>query len=135
MIYSRGCWHHGDRGVMPAFLTTTNNKEIRTMPKIGISISVDVTKIDKSRIYVGEKGKYLKLTAWVDTTEEDQYGNHGMITQETSKEEREDGLKLPILGNAKVFYNLERTADTPAPTPPPFPSEQQEDDVIDDLPF
>jgi len=105
------------------------------MPKIGISLQIDCTKIDKSRIFEGKKGKYLKLTAWVDTTEEDQYGNHGMITQETSKEERDGGLKLPILGNAKIFFNLERTADTPA-TPPPFPSEQQqEEEFEDDLPF
>lgn len=72
--------------------------------KIGLSIKIDVTKIDKSRIFEGKKGKYLDLTTFIDTENEDQYGNHGFISQATSKQERQSGVKTPILGNVKVFH-------------------------------
>jgi len=32
------------------------------MSKIGINISIDVTKIDKSRLFKGKKGTYMDLT-------------------------------------------------------------------------
>ncbi len=72
--------------------------------KIGFNLSIDVTKLDKSRFYKGKKGTYAKLTCFVDTEEASQYGDHGTITQELSKEDRDNGVKLPILGNAKVFW-------------------------------
>ena len=72
--------------------------------KIGISIKLDVTKIDKSRIFEGKKGKYLDLTTFIDTEALDEYGNNGFISQSVSKDERAQGVKTPILGNAKVFY-------------------------------
>ena len=76
--------------------------------KIGISIKLDVTKIDKSRLFKGEKGTYLDLTTFVELDEQDQYGNNGFISQSMTKEERE--AKAPnteILGNVKVFYKGE----------------------------
>lgn len=72
--------------------------------KIGFNLSIDVTKLDKSRFYKGKKGTYAKLTCFVDTEETSQYGDHGTITQELSKEDRDNGVKLPIIGNAKVFW-------------------------------
>lgn len=72
--------------------------------KIGLSIKIDVTKIDKARLYKGAKGTYLNLSTFVNTGEEDKYGNNGFISQETTKEERDNGVKTPILGNVKVFY-------------------------------
>ena len=99
--------------------------------KIGIEIRIDVTKIDKSRIYVGEKGKYLNLTTFVDTENKDQYGNHGFISQSTSKEERDAGVKPQILGNSKVFFKKDsEQQQAPEVPPPPF-----EEDPIDDVPF
>jgi len=70
--------------------------------KIGIELRIDVTKIDKARIYEGQKGKYLTMTAFVDLDQQDQYGNNGMITHK--KEEGEQG-QTPILGNTKVFWS------------------------------
>jgi len=75
------------------------------MSKLGISIKIDVTKIDKSRIFEGKKGKYLDLTTFIDTDNVDQYENNGFISQETTKDERDKGIQTPILGNCKVFYN------------------------------
>lgn len=72
--------------------------------KLGISINIDVTKIDKSRIFEGKKGKYIDLTTFIDTEDEDQYGNNGFISQSVTKEERQNKVETPILGNCKVFY-------------------------------
>jgi len=74
------------------------------MPKYGISIKIDVTKIDKSRLFKGEKGTYLDLTTFIDLENPTEYGDHGFISQSTSKEEREQKVQLPILGNVKVFF-------------------------------
>ena len=72
--------------------------------KIGFNMTIDVTKLDKSRFFKGKKGTYAKLTCFVDTEETSQFGDNGTITQELSKEDRDNGVKLPILGNAKIFW-------------------------------
>ena len=72
--------------------------------KVGLSIKLDVTKIDKERLFKGAKGTYIDLTTFIDTAEQDQYENNGFVSQATSSEEREQGLKTPILGNVKVFF-------------------------------
>lgn len=73
--------------------------------KLGLSIKIDVTKIDKTRLFQGQKGIYLDLTTFIDLENLDQYDNNGFISQETSKEERQNNVQTPILGNVKVFYN------------------------------
>lgn len=74
--------------------------------KLGISLKIDVTKIEKERLFQGKNGaKYLDLTTFVDLNNPGQYGDHGFISQNVSKQERDNGVKGPILGNAKVFYN------------------------------
>tara|TARA_R110002126_G_scaffold6532_2_gene33666 strand:- start:1127 stop:1447 length:321 start_codon:yes stop_codon:yes gene_type:complete len=82
--------------------------------KLGISIKIDVTKIDKSRLFSGAKGTYLDLTTFIDTDNAGQYGDHGFISQSVSKEERDAKVQAPILGNCKVFYN-DNAASGPAP--------------------
>ena len=72
--------------------------------KIGFNLSIDVSKLDKSRFFKGKKGTYAKLTCFIDTEETSQFGDNGTITQELSKEDRDNGIKLPILGNAKIFW-------------------------------
>ena len=72
--------------------------------KVGINVQIDVTKIDKSRLYKGAKGTYLNLTTFVDVDNKDQYDNNGFIGQSLTKEERESGQKMNILGNVDVFY-------------------------------
>ena len=66
------------------------------MSKVGISLKIDVTKIEKERLYEGKKGKYLDATTFVDLDELDQYDNSGMITQDVSKEDKDAGVKGPI---------------------------------------
>lgn len=72
--------------------------------KIGINIKLDVTKIDKDKLFVGAKGKYLDAVAFIDIDNKGQYGDNGMITQQVTKEEKEQGVKGVILGNGTVFW-------------------------------
>ncbi len=83
------------------------------MAKVGISISIDVLKIEKARLIQGAKGKYLDLTAFVDLDEQGQYGDNGMVVQSVSKDERQQGVKGPILGNVKVFYREDGQQQAP----------------------
>lgn len=66
-----------------------------------ITVKIDVTKIDKSKIFVGKNG-----AKWVDLvlipTKESKYGEDYLVKQSASKEEREAKAQLPILGNAKI---------------------------------
>jgi hypothetical protein len=72
--------------------------------KIGVRFKIDVTKIDKTLLFKGQKGIYLDCTAFLDLDNEDQYGNNGTISQEIPKERRDAGEKGNILGNGKIFY-------------------------------
>jgi len=101
--------------------------------KIGISVKIDVSKIDKSRLYKGAKGTYLDLTTFVDTVEHDQYENNGFISQSQTKEERDAGQKTPFLGNLKVFYT---DGDSAPSNPGKVKQVMQEADLLeDDIPF
>ena len=76
--------------------------------KIGLSVKIDVSKIDKARLFKGEKGTYLDLQTFIELDEQDQYGNNGFIAQSQTKDERQAGAsKPPILGNCKVFWKGE----------------------------
>jgi len=77
-----------------------------------LRLKIDVTKIDKARLFKGEKGTYLDCTLLYNEAT-DQYGNNGMITQDVSKEDRDAGNKGAILGNAKEF---KRQGSAPAQT-------------------
>ena len=101
--------------------------------KVGISVKIDVSKIDKSRLYKGAKGTYLDLTTFVDTVEQDQYENNGFISQSLTKEERDAGQKTPILGNVKVFYTDGESA--PSNTGKVKQVMQEADLLEDDIPF
>jgi len=107
--------------------------------KIGVSLKINVSKIDKARLFKGDKGSYLDATAFIDLEEFDQYGNSGMITQDVTKEEKEQGVKGAILGNSKIFWSDRGTAsqtgiinEPPKKTPV---SNQADDDFENDLPF
>ena len=90
--------------------------------QIGVSLKIDVTKIDKARLFKGQKGTYLDATVFIDVDNPDQYGNNGMITQSVSKEEREAGTKGAILGNSKVFLKKGGDSQSSATNESPTPS-------------
>jgi hypothetical protein len=92
------------------------------------SISINVTKIDKTAIIAGKNGKYLSLTLFENKDGPDKYGNDGFVTQDLGKERREAGERGEILGNWK---HVGRKAAAPAPPrqePQPTPDD-------DDVPF
>lgn len=110
--------------------------------KIGVRLKIDVTKIDKARLFKGNKGTYLDATVFIDPDNANEYGDHGMIVQELDKDSRDRGDKGAILGNAKVFWRdgngqpaqqQSRPAQQPAqnqrPASPSF------DDFDSDIPF
>lgn len=110
--------------------------------KLGIELRIDVTKIDKSRLYKGEKGIYLTMTAFVDTDNQDEYGNNGMITHKKNESEE----RAPILGNSKVFWRDSQQQQQqqqgyaqPSPMannrPPQHQAPPMDDDFSDDIPF
>lgn len=88
-----------------------------------IAIKIDVSKIDKARLFQGQKGSYLDATVFLND-EQGQYGDNGMITQSVSKEEREAGVKGNILGNVKILGEFgDNAPSAPAPV------------AQDDIPF
>ena len=72
--------------------------------KIAVNFKVNLSQIDQARCFKGKKGKYTDLTCFIDIDEVGQYGDNGTISQQTSKEERDQGIKLPIIGNTTVFW-------------------------------
>ena len=83
-----------------------------------IVLKIDVTKIEKDRLYVGKKGTYLNCV--LVETPDSEYSDY-MIVQETTKEEREAGKKGTIIGNGKIFTKPKE--------------EPKEEDPFEDLPF
>jgi len=69
-----------------------------------ISIKIDLSKIDESRVFESAKtgARYLDITG-VLTDTPDKYNQNGFVKQSTSKEERDAGLNLPIIGNFKLL--------------------------------
>jgi len=87
-----------------------------------ISIKLDVTKIDKSKLFVGDKGTYLDATILMKN-EPDQYGNIGMVVQNVNREDRDAGVKGAILGNVKYIANQVQQL------------KKEDTKSLDDLPF
>ena len=97
-----------------------------------ITFSIDLTKIDKTRIkdVVRKDGTTAKFLNLVMMTNEqaDQYGNDGFIAESVSKEEKEQGKKGAILGNCKILGKPQAQASAP-------PQNTASANVVDDLPF
>lgn len=104
------------------------------MSTIGVKLKINCSAIDKARLFPGKKGKYMDATVFIDLDEQDQYGHNGMITQDVSKEEREQKIRGPILGNCEVFYR-DNPQSLQAKQEPEGPPEFGGFDDMEDLPF
>jgi hypothetical protein len=62
-----------------------------------IAITLDLSRIDRKRIFVGKTGK--KYLSFVLVDGPDRYGNDGSVLHSVSKEERLAGVKGEICGN------------------------------------
>ena len=92
-----------------------------------ISLNIDVTKIDKSKIKEftrkdGSAGKSYSMVVFVND-ETDQFGNNGMIIESVPKDSPTKGV---ILGNCKILGK---------PTPPPLSDNVPDKPGDDFLPF
>ena len=103
---------------------------------IGVRVKIDVSKIDKELLFKGSKGTYLDATVFIDPNQADQYGNHGMITQDVSKEARDKGEKGNILGNVVVFWQGDSKPQGQSQQQPAQQAAPSSfDDFDSDLPF
>lgn len=78
-----------------------------------ISANIDLTKIEKAKIYEGKKGKYYPITI-VLNDELGQYGDSGYIQTEQTKDERDAKLPKSYLGNVKVVWTNGSNVDAAA---------------------
>jgi len=115
------------------------------MTTLAVNFSIDVTKLNEERFYTGKNGaKYANLTCWITPDEPNQYGQHGGIKEQTTKEERDAGKhkELPYVGNVTAFQgdgihvvtntSSQKAApkqQTPAPTPAPTQNAFPDDDI------
>lgn len=71
--------------------------------------SIDLAKIDKSKIIEGKTGaKYYNVLIMVND-EKDKYGNDASISEGQTKEEREAKMKKKFIGNAKTVFESDAT--------------------------
>lgn len=74
--------------------------------------SINVSKIDKTKLFKGEKGSYLDVTIWLNN-QEDKYGQIASIEQTTDK-----GADKIFIGNLKEFkLQIEPKQDAPETDP------------------
>lgn len=68
-----------------------------------ITVKLKTNLIDRSRIFRGKKHDYLDLVLIENKNGVDEFGNHGIVKQSLSAQERADGVELPIIGNFTIF--------------------------------
>lgn len=106
-----------------------------------INVKIDVSLIDKARLFTGKTRadghapKYLDLVL-VPRREVGQYGDTHIVKQGVTKEEREAGVEMPILGNA-TERGAPKAPAAAAQKPPPKPAAdaRKPDDLESDIPF
>ena len=96
-----------------------------------ISVSIDVSKIDKSKLIQGKKGVYLNLTISVND-EKNQYDNDVSVWQSQEKDEREKKENKNYLGSGRVIWSGEnaQTNEQKQET-----KQETNQPLLDDLPF
>ena len=88
-----------------------------------IAVKIDVSKIEKARLFKGTKGTYLDALL---VPKRSDYGDDFMVVQSVKKEEREQGIKGPIIGNAKFLQRREQ----PRPAAKPAPAQDEPENSV-----
>lgn len=102
-----------------------------------VSLSIDLMKIDKSRIIEGKNGaKYVNVTLSLND-EKDRFDNDVSCWQGQTQEERQQKAQRNFLGNGKTVWSNEgqynqMQQNSGAMPPPPPPAGLP---VEDELPF
>jgi hypothetical protein len=120
--------------------------------KTKYSVSIDLSKIDKTRIVSTDKkgqpfqngAKYYNIEVIV-FDEASQYGSDVMVTEGQTKEERDNKVKSKAIGNGKTIYTTQSQTTTPQPNnrpnqamlqpSPPSPPSFMDGSESDSLPF
>ncbi len=76
-----------------------------------ISVGIDLSKIDKTKITEKNGAKWYNITISVNN-EPDQFGNDTGVFQSQTKEERDRKDKKVYLGNGKTFWTDEKKSTT-----------------------
>ena len=91
-----------------------------------IAGSIDLNKIDKSRIVEGKNGaKYYNLSIIIND-EKDKFDNDCSIQEGQTKEERAAKAPRKYLGNGRVVHKSDGTSK---PTSPTFTGSNDNDDL------
>lgn len=106
------------------------------------TIKIDLSKIDKSKIFEGKNGaKYYDLQISVND-QDDNYGQNIQVTLPQSQEQRQAKEPRTFLGNGKVFWTDGKvnkaganSAQNNQPSQFPPVNNYNEEDDNDDLPF
>ena len=103
----------------------------------GINLRINVSRIDKSKLFHGKKGVYLDMTLFLED-EPNEYENNGVIRQSQTKQEREDKVQARILGDAKIFWTSEKNVEEETQLQKQEQKEEQKSEDTffdDDIPF
>jgi hypothetical protein len=101
-----------------------------------ISGNINLSKIDKSKVYEGKKGKYYPVTVVINN-EVGEYGDSGYIMTEQTKEQREAKEQKSYLGNVKVVWTDGENVSTTVRSEPQASMQMQQPMQTEepDLPF
>jgi hypothetical protein len=92
------------------------------------TIKIDLSKIDKTKIYEGKNGsKYYELNLSINDAT-DQYGNNVQVSNPQTKEQRDAKEPRTFYGNGRVLWNDNKITNAEKKQ---FDSKKE----IDNLPF
>jgi|ERR1035437_980602 hypothetical protein len=97
-----------------------------------VNAKINLSRIDKKKLFTGKKGIYLDITIWINDNP-DQFGNDISIEQSTGRDES----KI-YLGNGKFYVKKEETPLVNEPEKPAAGSMKTlpaSNENLDDLPF
>lgn len=75
-----------------------------------LNASLNVAKIDKTKLIAGKTGQFLNVTITIND-EVDKFGNNASIFESQTKEEREAKTPKNYLGNGKVIWTSDKKKD------------------------
>lgn len=75
-----------------------------------ITLSIDVSKINKEKIYKGKVGTWLNLDCWIDEDATEDWKKVS-LSQSLSKEEKDAGEKRNYVGGGKLAYGWDESSE------------------------
>lgn len=93
-----------------------------------INASIDLSKVDKSRIFEKDGRKWLNLS--ISVNDETMYGNNVGISISQSKEEREAKTQKTFIGNGKVVWNSGTIVNAVKEEQAPVNQSEKDDDLL-----